>query len=109
MHGGDRQSVRNGLEAKRIMARMTRTQIMLEPRQMDVLQRESKATGKSKSALIRDAIDAFFDQDEDTRRRQEALERFLSRERPPLDQIAPKDTSPDWRERLHAREPRESE
>jgi hypothetical protein len=97
--------VRNGLEATRTMARMTRTQIMLDPRQMDVLARESKARGQSKSELIRLAIDAAYDHDADRARRMAALESFLHRERPPLDQIAPKDTSPGWRERLYDRGP----
>jgi hypothetical protein len=91
------------------MARMTRTQIMLDPRQMDLLARESKARGESKSELIRQAIDAAYDHDADKARRRAALERFLTRERPPLDQIGPWDRAPGWRERLHAREPRESE
>jgi predicted DNA-binding protein len=83
---------------------MTRTQIMLDPRQMDFLQRQSQATGKSKSALIRDAIDAFFDQDEDRRRRQEALDRFLSMKWPEATpEVLPRPK--DWRERLHDRGP----
>ncbi len=91
------------------MARMTRTQIMLDPRQMDLLARESQVTGKSKSELIRQAIDAAYDQDADKARRMAALQRFLTMERPPLDQIAPLDRTTGWRERFHAREPRESE
>jgi Arc/MetJ-type ribon-helix-helix transcriptional regulator len=91
------------------MARMTRTQIMLDPRQMDVLQRESKATGKSKSELIRRAIDAVYDRDADKARRMAALQRFLTMERPPLDQIGPLDTTPGWRERLHERGPHASD
>lgn len=91
------------------MARMTRTQIMLEPRQMDVLQRESQARGKSKSELIRMAIDAAYDREADKARRMAAWQRFVTMERPPLDQIAPKDTRPDWRERLHERGPHASD
>jgi hypothetical protein len=88
------------------MARMTRTQIMLDPRQMDLLARESKARGKSKSELIRRAIDAAYDHDADKARRQAAWQRFLTMERPPLDQIGPWDRTPGWRERLHERGPR---
>lgn len=91
------------------MARMTRTQIMLDHRQMELLARESKATGKSKSELVREAVDAVYDSEAAKARRMAALDRFLHRERPPLDQIAPKDTSPDWRERLHERPPRAGE
>jgi hypothetical protein len=91
------------------MARMTRTQIMLDPRQMDLLARESKARGESKSELIRRAIDTVYDHEADKARRMAAWRRFVTMERPPLDQIAPLDRTPGWRERLHAREPRESE
>jgi hypothetical protein len=58
------------------MSPMTRTQIMLDDRQMELLAERAAATGKSKSELIRLAIDRVYDADADARRRREALERF---------------------------------
>jgi hypothetical protein len=58
------------------MARMTRTQIMLDERQMSLLAEQAAATGKSKSELIRLAIDQVYDLNADMRRSREALERF---------------------------------
>jgi hypothetical protein len=58
------------------MARMTRTQIMLDERQMGLLAERAAATGKSKSELIRLAIDQVYDADADARRRREALDRL---------------------------------
>lgn len=86
------------------MARMTRTQIMLDTRQMELLAAESQATGKSKSELIRFAIDATYDPEAEAARRMAALERFLSRKYP-VEAAAPKDTSPNWRENLYDRGP----
>jgi len=84
------------------MTRMTRTQIMLHAHQEDLLEREAKATGKSKSELIRHAIDAFFDEEEARRLRQEALDGFLSMKWPQATQeVLPRPQ--DWRERLHDR------
>lgn len=84
------------------MARMTRTQIMLHTHQEDLLEREAKATGKSKSELIRQAIDAFFDEEEARRLRQEALDGFLSMKWPEATpEVLPRPK--DWRERLHDR------
>jgi hypothetical protein len=60
------------------MARMTRTQIMLDPRQMDLLARESKARGESKSELIRRAIDTVYDHEADKARRMAAWRRFVT-------------------------------
>jgi hypothetical protein len=86
------------------MARMTRTQIMLDTRQMDLLARESKATGRSKSELVRRAIDEVYAQDAAAARRAEAWQRFLNRPRPDVaPEVLPRPK--DWREQLHDRGP----
>ena len=87
------------------MARMTRTQIMLDSSQMELLAAESQATGKSKSELIRLAIDATYDRDADTARRLAAWHHFVTMERPGPSEVAPKDTSPNLRENLYDRGP----
>jgi len=58
------------------MARMTRTQIMLDERQMELLAERAAETGKSKSELIRLAIDQVYDTDAGAGRRREALDRL---------------------------------
>jgi Arc/MetJ-type ribon-helix-helix transcriptional regulator len=86
------------------MARMTRTQIMLEPRQMELLERAAKASGRSKSELVRYAIDVALDEEATARRRLEALHRFLERDRgEAVPEVLPRPE--DWRERLHDRGP----
>lgn len=54
-----------------------RLQLLLEPRQRVLLDRESTRTGRPIGELVRDAIDSRFDGDRE--RRLEALERIRNR------------------------------
>ena len=58
------------------MARMVRKQVYLDPRQDELLKAAAARTGKTESALIREAIDDAFDIDAVRLDRQAALDRW---------------------------------
>ena len=53
-----------------------RTQVLLSPQQVERLKRIAARDGRSVGAVIRDAVDSYFDQGVDSRRR--AADRILS-------------------------------
>jgi hypothetical protein len=74
------------------MAQLTRrTQILLDEERYRRLEERASETGRSVASLIRDAIDAQLDQDDEAARRQEAG-RWLLAQPPP----GRYEREPDW-------------
>jgi len=58
------------------MGRMVRKQLYIDDRQDALLKAEAERTGKTESALIRQAIDEVYDPEALMREREEAVRRF---------------------------------
>jgi Ribbon-helix-helix protein, copG family len=74
------------------MAQLTRrTQILLDEERYRRLEERASETGRSVASLIRDAIDAQFEDDDQARRRREAGQALLAEPMP-----NGYDREPDW-------------